>query len=561
MRKKKILVHSNYCRAFTGFGKHKKNILRYLFNTGKYEIIELANGRAANDPILKLLPWEAAGSLPTDRTVLAQLSRDQQASRLAGYGYFGIDEAMEKYRPDVYIGIEDIWGLEFQSKKWWDIVSPVVWTTLDSLPILPQAEEIAKKSKNFYVWASFAEKAMKQQFPHVKTLHGSIDTSTFFPLSDEEKMKLRLRNRIAPDEFIIGFVFRNQLRKSVPNLLDGFMEFRRQNPQAKARLLLHTHWAEGWDIPRMLKEKNIPQELVLTTYFCDKCGQYEVKPFSGEKLDCRCGAKQSQETTNIRKGVNEIQLNEIYNMMDVYCHPFTSGGQEIPIQEAKLCELITLVTNYSCGEDHCTPQSGGFPLDWTEYREPGTQFIKATTSAFSISKQLKKVWNMQPSKRKQLGKKARKFVVENYSIEAVGKQLEQIIDEFPLVEDEKWEKAEEEKEKILTILDFLDDEDKGRRLLVALPQGLPDVVLANSLLTNLKNKYPDFNIYFATEPQFFGAVDGHPAIHKMLPYHPAFENVLEMEGTAEKEGLFDIVFLPHITTHLNPCFMHNNKDK
>ena len=74
--------------------------------------------------------------------------------------------------------------------------------------------------------------------------------------------------------------------------------------------------------------------------------------------------------------------------MDVYCHPFTSGGQEIPIQEAKLTELITLVTNYSCGEDNCTPQSGGLPLEWNEYREPGTQFIKASTIPSSISKQL-----------------------------------------------------------------------------------------------------------------------------------------------------------------------------
>ena len=59
------------------------------------------------------------------------------------------------------------------------------------------------------------------------------------------------------DEFIIGFVFRNQLRKSVPNLLDGFVEFKNSNPQSKAKLLLHTHWSEGWDIPRLLREKNI----------------------------------------------------------------------------------------------------------------------------------------------------------------------------------------------------------------------------------------------------------------------------------------------------------------
>ena len=38
-------------------------------------------------------------------------------------------------------------------------------------------------------------------------------------------------------------------------------------------------------------------------------------------------------TSNIQHGVNEYQLNHIYNLMDVYCHPFTSGGMEIPIFE------------------------------------------------------------------------------------------------------------------------------------------------------------------------------------------------------------------------------------
>ena len=147
----------------------------------------------------------------------------------------------------------------------------------------------------------------------------------------------------------VVFVFRNQLRKSVPNLLDGYLEFKRKNPEAKAKLLLHTHWGEGWDIPRLLREKNINSEDILTTYFCKNCKQYEIRPFSGQDLKCNhCGAEKSLSTTNIVNGVNEKQLNEIYNLMDVYCHPFTSGGQEIPVQEAKLAELITLVTNYTC---------------------------------------------------------------------------------------------------------------------------------------------------------------------------------------------------------------------
>ena len=59
---------------------------------------------------------------------------------------------------------------------------------------------------------------------HVKTVHGTLDTSSFFRFSDENRLKLRNKFQLS-NEYIIGFVFRNQLRKSVPNLLDGFKLF------------------------------------------------------------------------------------------------------------------------------------------------------------------------------------------------------------------------------------------------------------------------------------------------------------------------------------------------
>ena len=43
-RKKKVVLHSNSCLANTGFGRHMKFLLSYLFKTGKYELIEYAGG-------------------------------------------------------------------------------------------------------------------------------------------------------------------------------------------------------------------------------------------------------------------------------------------------------------------------------------------------------------------------------------------------------------------------------------------------------------------------------------------------------------------------------------
>lgn len=437
-KKKKILYHSNFSSILTGFGKNAKNILRYLALTGKYEIVEFANGISKSHPELEQRPWKTLGGIPSDEKSLKEIQSNSDLNRSAQYGFLNIDTAIKDEKPDIYIGVEDIWGVGPLTKKtWWNKINCIVWTTLDSLPILPDAVKYASKIKNYYVWASFAEKAMKDSHghDHVKTLHGAVDTKNFFKLGESERAGLRRRNGIDENVFVIGFVFRNQLRKSVPNLLEGFKVFKNENPKSNAKLLLHTHFSEGWNIPSLIQEKGINPEDILCTYYCSSCKKYHVSQFIGEGLDCKfCGAKKSTKTVNISSGVSEVQLNEIYNLMDVYCHPFTSGGQEIPIQEAKLTELITLVTNYSCGEDCCTPESGGFALDWAEYREPGTQFIKASTYPSSIAKNLKKVYNMDLLKRSSLGKKARQFVLDNYSIEIVGKKLESILDSLPEID-------------------------------------------------------------------------------------------------------------------------------
>ena len=300
---KKVLIHSNHSKALTGFGKHTKNLLIYLFKTGKYELIEFANGKKWSDPDLKKLPWKAYGSIPDNDALVSKLSKDPSSQRSVSYGAYSIDKVIAKEKPDVYIGIEDIWAFtKYWEKPWWNKLNHAIWTTLDSLPILPEAISAAPKIKNYFVWASFAEKAMhKLGYDHVKMIRGSLDTKTFFKLDSEKRKALRKSHGISEDEFIIGFVFRNQLRKSVPNLLDGFKIFIEKNPNCKTKLLLHTHWAEGWDIPRLLKEKGIDNNLVLTTYYCSNCKNYQIKSFEGQEKDCPFCGKKKKSKHNKRK--------------------------------------------------------------------------------------------------------------------------------------------------------------------------------------------------------------------------------------------------------------------
>ena len=296
------------------------------------------------------------------------------------------------------------------------------------------------------------------------------------------------------------------------------------------------------------------------------------------------------------------------------------------MQEAKLTELITLVTNYSCGEEGCSTESGGLPLDWAEYREPGTQFIKASTSPNSIAKQLTKVFNFKSPRKREQEKKSREFVINNYSIEKIGQRLEELFDSMPFCDwdfdftdtpqnpeynppeisdngswlkdlyanilnrpevDERddghkhWMnqiKQGRSRNEILAYFkqvaaqhnsqisnqvsfeDLLDKDDKGSRLLVIVQKNETDILHATSLLPSLKTLYPKYNIYFATDVQYFELLDGNPDIHKVIPYTPQMENLLFLEGSSGNSGHFEVAFNPTIGSQKFLAYPHNSKD-
>jgi glycosyltransferase involved in cell wall biosynthesis len=477
-RKKKFLYHSDFALAKTGFGRVSKSLLTYLYKTGKYDIVHYCCGMQEGNPDLLKTPWKSLGALPNSPAEIEQLNKDPNQARMASYGSYYIDKVIEQEKPDVYIAAQDIWGVDYSiSKPWFKKIKSSIWTTLDSLPILPTAVACAPKLKHYWIWSDFATKALHEiGHKHIDTMHGPIDVNSFYKLSQDERRDLRIKNNISPNAFIIGFVFRNQLRKSVPNLLEGYALWKARNPEVKnTYLLLHTHWSEGWNIYKLADEYGIPKSEILTTYVCKVCGNYEIKNFTGQELDCKfCGAQKAQITTNVGLGVSEAQLNEVYNLMDVYCHPFTSGGQEIPIQEAKLTELITLVTNYSCGEEMCYEEANSLALDWSEYREHGTEFRKASTIPSSIAKQLQKVWKMPIQKRIEMGKAAREWTINNYSSEVIGKKFEDFIDSAEYIDYKNFSIQAEDQDPLFNV-PKIDNDSEWLKCLYANILKRPDV--------------------------------------------------------------------------------------
>ncbi len=442
MRRLKLLLHTDFSLAKTGFARNARLLLEYLYKTGKYDLVHFCCNSPVSNPDLQRTPWKSIGCTPDFQhevdAYLAQFPPEHREprARMLCYGDLYLDRAIEAEKPDVYMGVQDIWGVDFSiDRHWFDKITSVIWTTLDSLPILPGAVEKAPRIKNYWIWASFATKELHRLgHKHVKTVHGVVDGDQYRILPPEQKLELRRRFNIPSETFVAGYVFRNQLRKSVVNLMEGYKIWKNMHPNHPSFLLLHTNFAErGWDIEARRQELGLRPEDIWTTYICRDCREYEVKQYAGQELGCRfCGAPKGQVTTGVHLGVTEDQLNDVYSLMDIYCHGLTSGGQELPLCEAGANGCIVATTNYSCGEEFSEPGSFGIPLAWHPYREPnGTEFIKATTDHQSIANAMERVFKITPDDRRLWGEKTREWTLKKFSIKSIGPQIEAFLDACP----------------------------------------------------------------------------------------------------------------------------------
>lgn len=441
MRKKRVLFLSDYAGAFTGFGKNCKLLLSYLYKTGKYDILNAAQGTPKDGGHTKKFPWKTIGVLPNDPQKIQQINQDPNLARMAAYGSLEITSIVKDFKPDVIFSVNDTWGSQFViNEPFFEKIPTVCWNTFDSLPLLPDTIENGKKIKEYWTWSDFARKELHNHgHLHVKNQYPLVNTKNFYKLSETKINEIKAKFGIPQNSFIIGFVFRNQLRKLINTQIEAYALFKKHNPEIKNTFLYtHTHYGEGWDIHRLCQQYGVDPREVLCTYICKETRQYFIAPFHGQDIENPVTKRKTLITVNVGIGVSDEQLNEIYNIFSIYSHPATSGACELPCVEAALTEKIITTAGYSFGEDIIENNKGSIPMKFTFYTEHGTQFLKSQPSPYELSKIFKKVYEMKPQQKRQMEIDSRNWAIENYSIDINGKKIEEFIDKQPLLNEENF---------------------------------------------------------------------------------------------------------------------------
>lgn len=442
MRKKRVLFLTDYAGAFTGFGKQCKLLLTYLYQTGKYEILNAAQGVIKHGPHEYKYPWKTIGVLPDDPSKIQQINQDPNLARTAAYGQLEINNIVKDFKPDIVFAINDTWGSQFVVDcPFFKKIPTICWNTFDSLPLLPDTLQKASSITNYWTWSDFARKELhKHNFFHVKNQYPLVNTKNFYKLPDTKIMEIKARFGIPQDAFIIGFVFRNQLRKLINTQIEAYSLFKKHNPEIKNTFLYtHTHYGEGWDIHRLCQQYGVDPREILCTYICKESRQYFIAPFHGQDIENPITKRKTLITANVQFGVSDEQLNEIYNIFSLYSHPATSGACELPCVEAALTEKIITTCPYSFGEDIIENNKGSIPMKFTFYTEHGTQFLKSQPSPYELAKIFKKVYEMKSQLKYQMEKDSRKWALDNYSIDINGKKIEEFIDTYPLLEEKDFD--------------------------------------------------------------------------------------------------------------------------
>jgi glycosyltransferase involved in cell wall biosynthesis len=426
----------------TGFSTNIRCLLPWLYlNHPEWKFFHLNQCIGDEDPNLQRFPWHNEGVFKRGTFDENRFNNpaDEGYRRFVSYGNTAIESFVLNNKLDILIHIEDIWSSDdnaYLNSKWYPFLKENVlqWSTADSLPILPNFKTWAEKCPNLWFWSGFAERALKKEnakYNHVSTQYGAVDVSEYFPLSKKERNEIRKQNNIDEDALIFIQLGRNQLRKLYPCTLESFSIFKKENPEIKAKLLFHCFWGEpgGWPLERLMTEFGIPKEDVLTTYFCRRCGKWEIKPFEGEDKPCRfCGSPNEQMTAGINSTISNRDLSKIYAVADASVSVFTSGGQEFHSVQSLLCGLPLLCSDYSCGEDFVA-QPFVFRLDGGHTYEIQTGFQKHVPNLRTMVKFYKKISDLRknPFEYEKISTAGREWALKNFSVEVVGARLEKWI--------------------------------------------------------------------------------------------------------------------------------------
>lgn len=302
-----------------------------------------------------------------------------------------------EYNANVLITLKEPWAFSVTphyALNWIPI------TPIDHDPVSPLM--LSKLQTCFKVIAisRFGQRELKRNQIESTYIPHAVNTDVFKPL-EGKRGECRKLWYLDPDEFVVGIIAKNQVRKMLPHMLRGYRRFLDTNKDVKSHLFLWT--LVGGGIPEAphhgvsdLGVNLLPEMKLLDLW--------EKVKWADDKMILRGIPDWSGEDY-----VTGWDMVKLYGSMNVLLLASGGEGFSLPLIEAQACGVPVITTDYAAAPEQVGAGLTVKPSDYIIVGTPGQRY--AVPSVDGIAEALTRIYNAD---REKLAKRARRFA-ERYS--------------------------------------------------------------------------------------------------------------------------------------------------
>jgi glycosyltransferase involved in cell wall biosynthesis len=438
MRKKRILFCSEATFLNTGYATYTREIMKYLYSTGKYKLAELASYASPDDPRHESVAWEFYPA-SISKNDSKQVKEAYESSTENQFGAFKFHDVCLDFKPDIVCDIRDFWMLEFEARSpYRDFFKWCIMPTVDAKPQATNWISTFQSADACLTYSDWAGGVLKEQTGGKINWLGSAPPSAHPSYCVElEQKSSRERMGLPEDAKIIGTVMRNQRRKLYPDLFESFklMLDQVEDPE-NYFLYCHTSFPDaGWDLPALLEEHNIASK-VFFTYKCTETN----KPFASKFQGNSCSSKHANGKTGIfpsvQNGLSYTDLATVMNCFDIYVQYANCEGFGLPQVEAAAVGVPVASINYSAMET-VIEKLEGIPLEPAAYyKELETGCLRAVPDNQQTANKLAEFFKQPFFERRAIGFKIKQNFLKHFQWDISGQVWEQYFDSVEIEPEE-----------------------------------------------------------------------------------------------------------------------------
>ena len=316
----RIIWHSNWVRAPTGYGKQTRHVVCRLNGMG-HEVFVSANygihGRALEVDGVIHLPGILGGRAPLDMALCMHV---------------------RELKPDLVISLMDVWPMPENlgqhiadaGSRW------VPWVPIDHHPCPHKIQKRLHLADHVVAMSAFGQRTLAEaHIPSTFIPHG-VETDVFRP---GNRRQARASVGLPRDAFIVLMVQANSSnpsRKCFQQQFEGFRMFHERHPDS----VLYLHSWEGTeyggvDLSSLARAVGIRDAIIC------------------------------QDPYQAFMGLPDSYMAKIFQSADVTLNATAGEGFGVPIIESLACGIPVIVTDYTAMTELC-PEGVGWRVGWTD---------------------------------------------------------------------------------------------------------------------------------------------------------------------------------------------------